>query len=394
MNAWVHIGKFESFAKQGMIQAEIQRCLSSISDCMLKFQLVSNLEIHEWQAEFATRTRLDHLELKEALSEIQVAQDIANSKLDANLELTRQMMSMMQNLMAENKKTAQNTHNGLSKNLWQLQSQSGELMPELHLKSGEVRKIGNQPMRWTSIVDIYEGIYLETEKVYIKSLRMVDASEHSLRRFKREVKIWSEVWRKDRGEFILPFYGFSQDDGPFPYMVSPWQENGNLLEYVKIHDLEIDYIRLISRVALGIHFLHCTMKPPIVHGVIRAENIFINASGDPLLSDFGVSQSYRWFAPEVCVGEGLLSPSSDIYAFGMTVLEAMTHQQPYSHIKHATEVVIKSSTGQFPRRPTDSRTIQRGLDDKMWILLTKCWSTQWMNRPTIKEIVHEITRKS
>ncbi|KAG6832982.1 hypothetical protein H0H92_004866 [Tricholoma furcatifolium] len=339
MDGWVHLGKLQSFTMQMKIKAEIEDCLVAIGDCILKFQLLSQLEVHQWQVDFATSSKLDHLELKEALSDIQVGQEISNSKLDENMELTRQMMQMMQTLLAENKKLTERTHNGISRNLWQLQSISGALMPELHLKSGEVRRTSNQPIKSTSIVDIYEGLYLETEKVYVKSLRVGETNEHSVRRFKREVKIWAEIWRRDRGEFILPFYGFAQDDRPFPYMVSPWQKNGNLLEYVKAHDAKVEYLRMITRIALGTHFLHCTMKPPIVHGVIRAENIFINADGDPLLSDFGVSQivtdisgipftqshgvvqSYRWFAPELCVGDGVLSPSSDVYAYGMTVLE-------------------------------------------------------------------------
>ncbi|KAG6833763.1 hypothetical protein H0H87_001195 [Tephrocybe sp. NHM501043] len=181
MDSWVHLSRFQSFAKQTTIKAEIEQCLVAVGDCMVKFQFVSQMEIHGWQAEFATSAKLDHLELKEALSEIQVSQDIANSKLDENIEMTRQMMRMMQDLMAENKRLAEHTHSGMSKNLWQLQSKSGELMPELHLKSGEVRRTSAQPIKCTSIVDMYEGLYLETEKVYIKSLRVVDANEQSLR---------------------------------------------------------------------------------------------------------------------------------------------------------------------------------------------------------------------
>lgn len=81
----------------------------------------------------------------------------------------------------------------------------------------------------------------------------------------------------------------------------------------------------------------------------------VNSMGDPVIADFGVSRiveditgvpfsqsngvsdSYRcakltniqlnntklirWFAPELCMGPGLLSTSSDVYAFAMTMLE-------------------------------------------------------------------------
>jgi hypothetical protein len=44
-------------------------------------------------------------------------------------------------------------------------------------------------------------------------------------------------------------------------------------------------------------------------------------TGIPFTQSRGVSDSYRWFAPEVCVGQGVLSLNSDIYAYAMTVLE-------------------------------------------------------------------------
>jgi hypothetical protein len=65
----------------------------------------------------------------------------------------------------------------------------------------------------------------------------------------------------------------------------------------------------------------------------------------------------------------------------------MTHQQPYSHIKHATEVVIKSQKGESPKRPLDPRVIERGLDEKLWSLLSACWVRNPRARPTIEGII-------
>lgn len=129
----------------------------------------------------------------------------------------------------------------------------------------------------------------------------------------------------------------------------------------------------------------------------------IDNSGNPLLADFGLSQiveditgipftqsrgvsdSYRWFAPEVCVGQGVLSISSDVYAFAMTALELLTHQQPFANVKHTTEVVIRSSRGEHPLRPTDARVIERGLDDKLWYILNVCWATDPTKRLIIQD---------
>lgn len=44
-------------------------------------------------------------------------------------------------------------------------------------------------------------------------------------------------------------------------------------------------------------------------------------TGVPFSQSNGVSDSFRWFAPELCIDEGVLSVNSDIYAYAMTILE-------------------------------------------------------------------------
>lgn len=167
-------------------------------------------------------------------------------------------------------------------------------------------------------------------------------------------------------------------------------------------------MQMIRSIGKGIRILH-SMQPPVVHGDIKGSNIFINAQGHPLIADFGVSRiveditgvpfsqsngvsdSYRWFSPELYVGTGSLSTSSDIYAYAMTMLELITNQQPYSYIKHTTEVVIKSSTGARPRRPTEPHIIARGLDDNLWDLMTICWNGDPTARPSIDRVLAGIS---
>lgn len=148
------------------------------------------------------------------------------------------------------------------------------------------------------------------------------------------------------------------------------------------------------------------MVPPIVHGDIRGVNIVINESGDPLLADFGFSRivqdltgvaitescgmldSYRWAARELLVG-GNLTLKADVYAFGMTVLELMSHREPWSQVRFPFHVVAKVSDGERPLRPSDKETVSRGLDDRLWELLESCWE-EFENRPTMSEVLRKL----
>ncbi len=44
-------------------------------------------------------------------------------------------------------------------------------------------------------------------------------------------------------------------------------------------------------------------------------------TGDPMTNVQGVDASFKWFAPEALDGKRLISTSSDVYSFAMTVLE-------------------------------------------------------------------------
>jgi hypothetical protein len=84
-------------------------------------------------------------------------------------------------MMKETRINAQRTHHGLSGSLFEIQRKSGELLPQLHLQAGEVERISDMPWRQSNTIDIYEGRYLDSMKVYIKYLRLMSASEDNLR---------------------------------------------------------------------------------------------------------------------------------------------------------------------------------------------------------------------
>ncbi|KAL0058851.1 hypothetical protein AAF712_014455 [Marasmius tenuissimus] len=416
---WTQLSWGRAFVRQKHIQEGIEQCKVKISECSMRLQLASDAETSQWQAELSAGARVDREELVAFMCETKngrvIADEVTKEFGENSIQEVKEIMRMMQQYLAELRKGSSGNEEqaiGLSRNLYELQSRTKIPLPDANLVSGEITGMDTFAVAGTATVDVYRGRYLQQETVAIKVIRVYDGDEDTMRRFLREVRIWEKVWSIDKGRYILPFYGFSWQVGQGrPYMVSPWQENGSALAYVKRHDANLDYRRLIRDIAHGIHVLHCLTDPPVIHGNIQAANILIDAEGNPLLADFGLSKMiedmtgvpftqsqglanlYRWFAPEV-IGYGTISLASDVYSFAMTILELLTHTWPYAEYRHTVEIVIRASNGHKPRRPTDERVVERGLDDQLWQLMAECWTCLFSERPGIEKVLEVLTARA
>lgn len=68
---------------------------------------------------------------------------------------------------------------------------------------------------------------------------------------------------------------------------------------------------------------------------------------------------------------------------------------PYANIKHNFQVIIKKQGKDghsgLPDRPRDESVVARGLDDRMWELICRCCSEQPKDRPSIEEVVTQLS---
>ncbi|KAG9074642.1 hypothetical protein FS749_013775 [Ceratobasidium sp. UAMH 11750] len=113
-------------------------------------------------------------------------------------------------------------------------------------------------------------------------------------------------------------------------MVSVWEANGDLSNYIKRHS-ETDRYQLGAQIAEGLAYLH---EAGVVHGDLKASNVLVSEAGVPLLADFGnatlqeytlkftgtstkTALSSRWAAPELLEGSAAYSVPADVYALGM-----------------------------------------------------------------------------
>jgi len=88
----------------------------------------------------------------------------------------------------------------------------------------------------------------------------------------------------------------------------------------------------------------------------------------------------RYSAPELIEEENVpVTANSDTYSFALLVLECITEEKPFSHIRHDGAVVhARITKRQCPLRPDVS--------DSLWDLMMHCWSIDPGSRPTMERV--------
>ncbi|KAG8986716.1 hypothetical protein FRB90_003824 [Tulasnella sp. 427] len=230
----------------------------------------------------------------------------------------------------------------------------------------------------------------EVKTVAVKYVRSKGDVDRVNRRLKREAKIWMRF----QSPFILKLYGFVP--GKEPHLVSPWCQNGTLLEYLAHHlPSESRILELLVHVASGVDYLH-SLSPAIIHGDLKPSNVVISDEGRAQLCDFGISKleegstgytstngvaggtaGYR--APEI-KKPGQQSMEADIYALANLIIHSLTGNPP-------RVLSDKSQERQLPQL-SEHPALMTG--DRLWPLLMDCLDVDYTKRPRIGKVLDEL----
>ncbi|KAL5522769.1 hypothetical protein ACEPAG_8787 [Sanghuangporus baumii] len=234
--------------------------------------------------------------------------------------------------------------------------------------------------------------------VAIKRLRVhIQSDKDFAKLLRKELFVWSKL----RHANILPLLGFVKE-GDYPSVISEWMENGTIKQYMKSSP-SVDPEPLIAGIAAGVRYLH--MKN-VVHSDLKADNVLVGHSGEPLICDFGISRilshslsnggtssaslkgSARWMAPELFNVEidTHHTKETDMWAFGMTVYEILTQAVPYSNIRNDVQVIFAITEGKLPLPPSSWKE-SPPFFDFAWNICEACWISPAEKRTTIKEVV-------
>ncbi|CAL0329139.1 unnamed protein product [Lupinus luteus] len=189
---------------------------------------------------------------------------------------------------------------------------------------------------------------------------------------------------------LLTLLGFCPEAWSLVYEYLP---NGNLQDYLfrknSVSPLAWNTrARWIAEIARAFCFLHSSKPETIIHGDLKLETVLLDSALSCKICEFGFSRlvteeaicpsssrlstetkgSFTYTDPEFH-RTGVLTPQSDIYSFGLIILQLLTGRTPVglaSEVRRATSCgklssVLDSSAGEWPSAVV-SRLVELGLE--------------------------------
>ncbi|RLN93950.1 hypothetical protein BBJ28_00010429 [Nothophytophthora sp. Chile5] len=248
-----------------------------------------------------------------------------------------------------------------------------------------------------SFASVYVGEWLGAD-VIVKQLLGAEMGMEFRNHFLQELGLWFALNHPN----LIRMYGACHE-GRRPFFVCERAQLGTLTSFAKGKRRSLVW-RFLCQAAEGLAHLH---ELGIIHADLKGNNILVCENyGKPIakLADFGLSfyagtastedegalGAFRWKAPECLLGE---APSfeSDMYSFGMCILEALSGEYPWG--SSIPDEVVRSRVTrekQLPSRP-------KILGEDEWGLIKRMCCFEPSNRitdPELMEALNDINFRS
>ncbi|KAI5069384.1 hypothetical protein GOP47_0015685 [Adiantum capillus-veneris] len=205
-------------------------------------------------------------------------------------------------------------------------------------------------------------------------------------------------------------------EGSQRFLVYEYIDNGNLEQWLhgplrQKAPLSWDIrMKVIVGTARGLAYLHEGLEPKVVHRDVKPSNILLDSQWNAKVSDFGFAKllgtgkshvttrvmgTFGYVAPEY-VSTGMLTEKSDVYSYGVLVMELITGRVSVDRNRPAGEVHLvdwlKSMVGN--RRSEEvadpnmvaqpsARSLKRAL-----LVALRCVDPDASKRPKMGHVVH------
>ncbi|KAL6317345.1 hypothetical protein AAG906_030098 [Vitis piasezkii] len=256
---------------------------------------------------------------------------------------------------------------------------------------------------------VYRGVLEDNTQVAVKNL--LNNRGQAEKEFKVEVEAIGRVRHKN----LVRLLGYCAE-GAHRMLVYEYVDNGNLEQWlhgdVGPHSPLTWDIRMniIIGTAKGLTYLHEGLEPKVVHRDIKSSNILLDKQWNPKVSDFGLAKllgsersyvttrvmgTFGYVAPEYA-STGMLNERSDVYSFGILLMEIISGRNPVDYSRPPGEVNLvewlkamvtnRNAEGvldpKIPEKPS-SRALKRAL-----LVALRCVDPNAQKRPKMGHVIH------
>ncbi|OAE28799.1 hypothetical protein AXG93_3096s1130 [Marchantia polymorpha subsp. ruderalis] len=265
---------------------------------------------------------------------------------------------------------------------------------------------------------VYSGELPDGRKVAVKL-----ASAGSLqgsKQFRNEVNLLSRLHHRN----LVRLEGYCNDK-KYQALVYELMKEGNLATHLAAkgspaklgNKAEVETrgclpwykrVEIAFEVAQGLEYLHSFADPPVIHRDVKPSNILLDENMVAKLADFGLTKEFPelethistapagtagYFDPEYFLRQQLTT-ASDVYAYGVVLLQLVTGQVAIDHRREDETNIIEWVKNRFFLRGIESIIDSKIAEEysveaftKMTELALKCASFSKKDRPTMKEVL-------